>query len=99
MRIAAPSGMPRNTATLLAAVEYWKTMLSPLMTCMKKTPMGAKRTIWRRELTATRMAQYSPSPPARPVQIKTLGFISTVEYNNDALFCWGCVTYHGDTSC
>ena len=38
---------------------------------MKKTPMGAKRTIWSRELTATRIAQYSLSPPASPVQTKT----------------------------
>ena len=41
------------------------------MTRMKKTASGAKNTICRMELTATRMAQYSPSPPAKPVQIKT----------------------------
>lgn len=71
VRIAAPRGIPRNTATLLAAVLYSNVMVSPLMTSMKNTPIGAKRTIWRRELMATRIAQYSLSPPARPVQIKT----------------------------
>lgn len=43
MRIAASSGMPRKTATLLAAVEYSKVMVSPLTTSMKKTPMGGEK--------------------------------------------------------
>lgn len=42
------------------------------MTLIKRRAKGAKRTIWRTELTATRMAQYSLSPPARPVQISTM---------------------------
>lgn len=32
---------------------------------------GAKKTICRMELIATKMAQYSLSPPANPVHIKT----------------------------
>lgn len=41
------------------------------MIWMKKTARGAKRTICSIELMATRMAQYSPSPPASPVQMRT----------------------------
>lgn len=41
------------------------------MMLMKRTARGAKRTIWRREFMATRMAQYSLSPPARLVQTRT----------------------------
>jgi hypothetical protein len=53
-------------------VLYERAIVSPpLITSMKKIAMGAKRTIWRREFTATRIAQYSLSPPARPVQIRT----------------------------
>ena len=65
--------MPRKTATLLATVAYETvTALSAwLITLMKRMARGAYKTICRIELMATRMAQYSLSPPARPVQIKT----------------------------
>lgn len=43
---------------------------------MKRMDRGAKRTIWRMEFMATRMAQYSLSPPARPVQIRTCDVVS-----------------------
>lgn len=41
--MAAPSGIPRNTATLLATVEYWTSSapLSRLMTLMKRMARGA----------------------------------------------------------
>ena len=71
--MAAPNGMPRNTATLVATVEY------ETFTAVEESPIirtnrmasGAYRTICRMELTATRIAQYSVSPPARPVQMRT----------------------------
>lgn len=49
------------------------------MICMNRIASGAYRTIWRIELTATRIAQYSVSPPARPVQIRTLSEMSAYE--------------------
>ena len=57
--IAAASGMPRKTATLVATVEYEILISLPLglNTRMKSRETGAKSTICRRELTATRMAQ------------------------------------------
>ena len=42
------------------------------MTLMKRMASGAYSTICRTELMATRMAQYSLSPPARPVQMRTM---------------------------
>ena len=47
--------------------------VSWLMMRMKNMASGAKRTICSSELMATRMAQYSSSPPARPFQIRTWG--------------------------
>lgn len=41
------------------------------MTRRNRIVRGAKKTIWRMELMATKMAQYSLSPPANPVHIKT----------------------------
>lgn len=41
------------------------------MTRRNRIARGAKKTICRMELIATKMAQYSLSPPANPVQIKT----------------------------
>lgn len=66
MRMAAPSGIPRKTPTLVATVEYDTLTPGPpwLITLMKRRASGAKRTIWRKEFTATRIAQYSLSPPA-----------------------------------
>jgi hypothetical protein len=58
--MAAPRGMPRKTPTEVATVVYEMSMVDSepgLKTRMKRREMGAKRTIWRRELTATRMAQ------------------------------------------
>jgi len=71
--MAAASGMPRKTATLFATVEYWISMVlsERLMTLMNSSARGANSTIWSIELMATRMAQYSLSPPARPVQMST----------------------------
>ena len=66
--------MPRNTATLVATVEY-ETVISDfewLMMLMKKIDIGAYSTICRIELMATRIAQYWLSPPAISVQINTL---------------------------
>lgn len=78
--IAAPSGMPRKTATLVATVEYETDIVLDewLMILMNNTARGAYSTIWRTELMATRMAQYWLSPPASPVQIKTWHYVSTV---------------------
>lgn len=71
--IAVPRGIPRKTATLLATVEYPISSVpsSLLMTLMKSRARGAYSTTWRIELIATRIAQYSLSPPARPVQMRT----------------------------
>lgn len=71
--MAAARGIPRNTPTLVATTSYEMSLTPvwPLMTRIKKTASGAKRTIWRIELMATRMAQYSSSPPARPFQMRT----------------------------
>lgn len=71
--IAAARGIPRKTATDFATTEYSmpKVPSSPEMTFMKRRARGAKKTIWRMEFRATRMAQYSLSPPARPVQMRT----------------------------
>lgn len=41
------------------------------MTRRNRMARGAKKTICRMELIATKMAQYSLSPPANPVHIKT----------------------------
>lgn len=41
------------------------------MTRRNRIARGAKKTICRMELIATKMAQYSLSPPADPVHIKT----------------------------
>lgn len=78
--IAAPRGIPRKTATDFATVEYWmsKVPSSWEMTFMKSKARGAKKTIWRIELRATRMAQYSLSPPAKPVHIRTWVLFSSV---------------------
>lgn len=73
--MAAPNGMPRNTATLVATVEYETFTVveeAPIIR-MNRMASGAYRIICRMELTATSIAQYSVSPPARPVQIRTLG--------------------------
>lgn len=72
--IAAPRGMPRKTATLVATVEYdtSREPSSPLITEIKNTDIGAYRAICSIELMATRIAQYSASPPARPFQINTM---------------------------
>ena len=77
--IAAPRGMPRNTATLVATEEYdmASVVVSPPMIWMKKTASGAYSTICRIEFTATRMAQYSSSPPAKPDQMRTYKRVST----------------------
>jgi hypothetical protein len=88
--IAAPSGIPRNAATLTATTEH--DILTPAaswpITRMKKTASGAQSTICRTELMATGMAQYSQSPPASCVQTRTckqevsasvVGFIMAVE--------------------
>lgn len=74
VRIAAPRGMPRKTATLVAIVEYETlTVLPDLpMTLMNRRASGAYNTICSTELMATRIAQYSLSPPARPVQMSTI---------------------------
>lgn len=53
---------------------------SRLITLMNSSASGAKSTIWRMEFTATRMAQYSLSPPARPVQIRTWGLLICVSF-------------------
>ena len=45
---------------------------APLITRRYKIARGAKRTICSMELMATRIAQYSLSPPASPVQIRTI---------------------------
>src|SRR6266480_2263883 len=73
VRAADPSGMPRKTPTLLATVVYETVtlVLPPPITCTNNTASGAYKTICRMELRATRMAQYSSSPPARPVQMRT----------------------------
>lgn len=72
--IAAPRGMPRNTATLVATVEYdtSREPSSPLITDIKNTDIGAYRAICSIELMATRIAQYSASPPARPFHMSTM---------------------------
>lgn len=72
--IAAARGIPRKTATLVATIEYETSRApsSPLMMLMKKMAIGAYRAIWRIELIATRIAQYSLSPPARPFHISTM---------------------------
>lgn len=71
--IAAPRGIPRNTATLLATTEYdiEISSLEWLMTLINRRASGAKRTICSRELMATSIAQYSLSPPASPVHMRT----------------------------
>lgn len=56
------------------------------MTLMKRRARGAKRTICRMELIATRMAQYSESPPARPVQMSTWDGISVVCFQKKGIF-------------
>ena len=72
--MAAARGMPRKTATLVATIEYETSRepSSPLMMLMKKMAIGAYRAICRIEFIATRIAQYSLSPPARPFHISTM---------------------------
>src|SRR2546423_6552980 len=65
----------KNTATLFAPTVYEISILRSepgLMTTRKSKAKGAKSTICDIELMATRIAQYSLSPPARPVQTRTI---------------------------
>ena len=56
--MAAPRGMPRKTATLVATMEYEIDLAaeSPLMTLMKRMASGSLSTICRSELTGTRFS-------------------------------------------
>ena len=60
VRMAAARGIPRNAATLVATVEYEGEIVEFewLMTLMKKMARGAKSTICKIELMATKIAQY-----------------------------------------
>lgn len=72
--MAAPRGIPKKTPTLFATGAYstWTLSVNRPMTLMKRSARGTTSSIWSREFMATRIAQYSLSPPASPVQIKTI---------------------------
>lgn len=71
--MAAPRGIPKKTATLVATTEYEMVCaaVSPLITPIKRMASGAYNIICSSELTATRIAQYSLSPPASPFHMRT----------------------------
>lgn len=54
-----------------------KVLSEPPITWMKNIASGANKTICRIELIATRMAQYSLSPPASLVQTSTYTLLIT----------------------